>query len=181
MGTLVVVLGILVAELFLAQARAATVTVINTKNNTAGSLRQAIQDAKAGDTIKFAIPKTDAGYDPVERTFTIDVAGSELAIGKNLTIDGENQRVVLSRSTGAAHAGRRGPGARRRPEHRFAGRIPCKPCYSESLASRGGTVSHLLAHASGVQPSAHSSGLIENLCRCVPAVFPSTRRSTRAW
>ena len=102
MGTLVVVLGILVAELFLAQARAATVTVINTKNNTAGSLRQAIQDAKAGDTIKFAIPKTDAGYDPVERTFTIDVAGSELAIGKNLTIDGENQRLVLSRSTGAS-------------------------------------------------------------------------------
>ncbi|HEV8422054.1 MAG TPA: hypothetical protein VGQ40_01825, partial [Chthoniobacterales bacterium] len=102
MGRLVAVLGIVVAELFLAQTWAATVTVVNTKNNTAGSLRQAIQDAKAGDTIKFAIPKTDAGYDPVERTFTIDVAGSELAIAKNLTIDGENQRVVLNRSTGAA-------------------------------------------------------------------------------
>jgi hypothetical protein len=102
MGRLVAVLGIVVAELFLAQTWAATVTVVNTKNNTAGSLRQAIQDAKAGDTIKFAIPTTDAGYDPVERTFTIDVAGSELAIAKNLTIDGENQRVVLNRSTGAA-------------------------------------------------------------------------------
>ncbi len=101
MEALVVVLGIVVAELFLAQTRAATVTVINTKNDTAGSLRQAIQDANAGDTIKFAIPTTDAGYDPVARTFTIGVVGSELAIGKNLTIDGENQRVVLSRSSGA--------------------------------------------------------------------------------
>jgi hypothetical protein len=99
--TLVVALGLVVAELFVAQARAATVTVSNTKNNAVGSLRQAIQDANAGDTIKFAIPTTDAGYDPVALTFTIDVAGSELGIDKDLTIDGENQRVVLSRSTGA--------------------------------------------------------------------------------
>ena len=75
----------------------------------------------------------------------------------------------------------RDPGAGRGAEHPLPGRIPGETCYPGTLASRGGTVSHLLAHASGVQPSAQSSGLIENLCRCMPAVFPSTRRSTRAW
>ena len=40
-----------------------------------------------------------------------------------------------------------------------------------SLASRGGTVSHLLAHASEVQPRFNRCRLIETFCRCMPAVF----------
>ena len=52
----------------------------------------------AGDTIKFAIPTTDAGYNPVARTFTIVVFSDELTISKNLTIDGGNQRVIINRT-----------------------------------------------------------------------------------
>ncbi len=44
-------------------------------------------------------------------------------------------------------------------------------CYPESLASRGETVSHLLAHATGVQPMAQESRLCEIPRRCMPAVF----------
>jgi hypothetical protein len=46
------------------ELRAATVNVVNTNDSLAGSLRQAIQDADAGDTINFTVPTTDAGYDP---------------------------------------------------------------------------------------------------------------------
>ena len=63
------------------------------------------------------------------------------------------------------------PRARRGPEQPLAPRIPGKTCYPESLASRGGTVSHLLAHATEVQPMAQPSRLFENLRRCMPAVF----------
>ncbi|MBL8208757.1 MAG: hypothetical protein JNM09_31295, partial [Blastocatellia bacterium] len=53
----------------------ATLTVTNLNDSGAGSLRQAITDAVAGDTITFSI------------TGTITLA-SELAINKNLTIQG---------------------------------------------------------------------------------------------
>jgi hypothetical protein len=46
------------------ELHAATVNVVNTKDNLVGSLRQAIQDADPGDTINFTVPTTDAGYDP---------------------------------------------------------------------------------------------------------------------
>jgi hypothetical protein len=46
------------------ELHAGTVNVINTNDSLAGSLRQAIQDADAGDTINFTVPTTDAGYDP---------------------------------------------------------------------------------------------------------------------
>ena len=58
--------------------RAATITVTNANDSGAGSLRQAIIDATAGDTITF-----DASLDGA----TITLA-SEIAIDKNLTIDG---------------------------------------------------------------------------------------------
>ena len=50
------------------------------------------------------------------------------------------------------------PGAGRGAEHPLAGRFPGETCYPGALASRGGTVSHLLAHASGVQPMLNRAG-----------------------
>ena len=57
-------------------AHAATITVSSTGDSGAGTLRQAIIDAAAGDTIDFSI------------NGTITLTGSELTIGKNLTITG---------------------------------------------------------------------------------------------
>jgi HYR domain/Right handed beta helix region len=56
--------------------RAATLTVTNTNDSGAGSLRQAIAGAASGDTITFAV------------TGTITLTSGELAINKNLTIMG---------------------------------------------------------------------------------------------
>ena len=73
----------------------------------------------------------------------------------------------------------RDPGARRGADHPLAGRFPGKTCYPEALASRGGTVSHLLAHASEVQSVFVTAQVDEILRRCMPAVFQrSTRRTT---
>src|SRR5713226_4247081 len=55
---------------------AATITVMNTNDSGAGSLRQAIIDAGAGDTIDFSV------------TGTITLTTGELLINKNLTITG---------------------------------------------------------------------------------------------
>jgi hypothetical protein len=60
-------------------AYAATLTVINTNDSGAGSLRQAIADAAAGDTIDFA-----AGLSGQ----TITLTTGELFVAKNLTITG---------------------------------------------------------------------------------------------
>lgn len=53
----------------------AVLTVSNTSDFGAGSLRQAILDSNASvgtrDTIDFAIPTTDPGYNPVTGAFTI--------------------------------------------------------------------------------------------------------------
>ena len=54
----------------------ATITVTNTNNAGAGTLRQAITDAAAGDDIIFSV------------TGTITLTTGELAINKNLTING---------------------------------------------------------------------------------------------
>ncbi len=63
--------------------KAATLTVTTNTDSGAGSLRQAILDANAGDTITFA-----SGY-----TISLE---TPLVINKNLTIDGENLGVYLS-------------------------------------------------------------------------------------
>ena len=57
----------------------AIITVSNTADSGAGSLRQAIADAQAGDTIQFA--SNLAGQ-------TITLTSSQLTVNKNLTIDG---------------------------------------------------------------------------------------------
>ena len=57
---------------------AATLTVTNTSDTGAGSLRQAIVDAASGDTINF---------DAALSGSTITLAGTHLTIDKNITID----------------------------------------------------------------------------------------------
>jgi len=57
-------------------ARADTITVTNTSDSGAGSLRQAIVDAQPGDTIEFSV------------SGIISLTSGELAIDKDLTIDG---------------------------------------------------------------------------------------------
>jgi hypothetical protein len=79
--------------------QAATLTVLNTNDNLAGSLRQAIQDAAPGDKIVFNIPTGAPGYDPATGTFTITLMSGHLAIAKNLTIDGTGERVIIARSS----------------------------------------------------------------------------------
>lgn len=65
------------------------ITVTSAADSGAGTLRQAIADATAGDTILF-----DPEVFPAERTTTIELA-SELVIDKDLTIDGTNAAVCL--------------------------------------------------------------------------------------
>jgi Chlamydia polymorphic membrane protein (Chlamydia_PMP) repeat len=77
--SLVAVITLLFAAMASVQSvHAATITVTNTNDSGAGSLRQAISDAAAGDTIDF-----QSGL-----TGTIILTTGELLISKNLTISG---------------------------------------------------------------------------------------------
>ena len=67
-----------------APAHAATITVANTNDSGAGSLRQAISSAAAGDTISFAASVTG----------TITLNTGELAISHDLTIQGPGANVL---------------------------------------------------------------------------------------
>src|ERR1044071_2265868 len=62
-----------------AGARGEVITVFNANDSGAGSLRQAIFDASAGDTINFALPQS---------VTAILLTSGELLINKNLTING---------------------------------------------------------------------------------------------
>ena len=77
--------------------------------------------------------------------------------------------------------GARDPRARRGAETLSLARFPGETCYPESLASRGGTVSHLLAHASEVQPRLNRAVDREPLPLHASGFFVLQRRSTRAW
>jgi len=57
---------------------AATITVTNTNDSGAGSLRQALADANDGDTIQFSVT-TPA---------TITLTGGVLVVNKSVTISG---------------------------------------------------------------------------------------------
>ena len=58
----------------------ATLTVTNTNDSGAGSLRQMILDAAPGDTITFSAALSSG---------TIVLTGGQLAIAKDLIIDGD--------------------------------------------------------------------------------------------
>jgi hypothetical protein len=66
-------------------AQATTITVINTNDSGAGSLRQALADANDGDTIDF---------DPALKRQTITLTTAELAIAKNVTISGPGANLL---------------------------------------------------------------------------------------
>src|SRR3954469_9402501 len=74
---------------------AATLTVTNTNDNLAGSLRQAIQDANPGDTIVFNIPTNDPQHNASTQTWSISLVSGPLTIAKSLNIDAGMQRIVL--------------------------------------------------------------------------------------
>jgi hypothetical protein len=79
-------------------AQAGQVVVTNTNNSAAGSLRQAILDANAGDVIVFGIPTSDSGYDSVTHAYTVTLTTAELLVGSSLTIDGGGQKITVKRS-----------------------------------------------------------------------------------
>jgi hypothetical protein len=83
-------LATLVSASFCLQASAATITVLNTNDSGAGSLRQAISDSSSGDTINF---------DSSLNGQTITLTSGELLIDKNLTITGPgaNQLAIKER------------------------------------------------------------------------------------
>jgi predicted outer membrane repeat protein len=88
------------AVLVAGYAHAGVLTVKNTNDKLAGSLRQAIQDAASGDTIRFQIPASDPNYDARTGIFTVQLDGNglpngELEIAKTLTIDGAGQKIVV--------------------------------------------------------------------------------------
>ncbi len=86
-------LASLVSASFCLQASAATITVINTSDSGAGSLRQAISDSSSGDTIDF---------DSSLNGQTITLTSGELLIDKNLTITGPgaNQLAINGNAAG---------------------------------------------------------------------------------
>lgn len=92
-------------------AHAAEVPVFNTNDAFAGSLRQAIQDAAAGDTIVFQIPTSSPGYNGATRAYTIGLTSGELLITKNLTITGGGQRIIVQRASGTFRIFRIGGGS----------------------------------------------------------------------
>src|SRR6516164_4401425 len=65
-----------------------TLTVTNTLDSGAGSLRADVTAAHKGDTIVFNIPKSDPGYNANTGVWTITLTSGELDITKNLTITG---------------------------------------------------------------------------------------------
>ena len=71
--------------------QAATITVTNTNDSGAGSLRQAIADANDGDTIDFGVTGTitlTTGQLPVEKSITIQRS----RVRSNLAVDGNHAR-----------------------------------------------------------------------------------------
>jgi hypothetical protein len=69
-------------------APSAVLTVANTLDAGADSLRAAVAMAAPGDTIHFSIPTSDSGYNPSANRFTISLASGEIVIAKDLTIQG---------------------------------------------------------------------------------------------
>jgi hypothetical protein len=75
-------------------AQSAVVTVTNTQDAGAGSLRSAIAMAAPGDAIHFNIQTSDNGYNGSANNFTITLASGEIVIAKDLTIAGPSAATV---------------------------------------------------------------------------------------
>src|SRR3954453_6331566 len=88
-----------IALLFVSKVHAASVVVVNTHDNLAGSLRQAIKDADPGDTIVFDIPTSDPGFNPNTGATYITLVSGPLLISKDLTVRGTGARIVIQRSS----------------------------------------------------------------------------------
>src|SRR5262249_1802709 len=81
------------AAVGLPSIRGATITVVNTNDSGAGSLRQAIADAHDGDTIEFGVTGTitlTTGELIVQKSITINGPGSD-----NLAVDGNHASRVF--------------------------------------------------------------------------------------
>src|SRR5688572_22936100 len=76
-----------------AAGQAVAISVTNTNDDGAGSLRQAIADASSGDTITFSLPANSV----------ITLNSDTLSIDKNLTINGPgaNQLTITRRDIDA--------------------------------------------------------------------------------
>ena len=86
-------LGICFCAFGVASAQAATVTVTTTADTGAGSLRAAIAAAAAGDTIQFAAPLSGQ---------SVLLTSGELAINKNITIDGPGaDQLAVKKASGS--------------------------------------------------------------------------------
>jgi hypothetical protein len=85
-------LGLLLACVLASPALANTITVSNTNDAGAGSLRAAIEQASAGDTI--VLPASASPY---------AVTSAQLDVGKNLTIAGAGARSTVISAEGTAH------------------------------------------------------------------------------
>src|SRR3954462_2386116 len=95
--------GVAVVVVFVATSlsagllKAGTLFVSNTGDSGPGSLRQAIQDANPGDTIRFQIPQSDPSTDVQTIMVTTPGAeGSAFLINKDLTIDGGTAKIVVN-------------------------------------------------------------------------------------
>ena len=74
--------------------------VTNTKDQGAGSLRQAVQNARDGDTITFDIPTSDPGYHA--GAWIISLTSGQLTVDKDITISGPGaDHLVLTRAQNA--------------------------------------------------------------------------------
>ncbi len=86
MATVIVVAALLALGVG-RDAHAATLTVVNTNDSGAGSLRRAIADAAPGDTIDFNAGLTGQ---------TITLTTGELVVSKNLTVNGPVAGITVS-------------------------------------------------------------------------------------
>jgi hypothetical protein len=91
-------IGVLVFYAIIIHAQAATITVTNTNDNGPGSLRQALADANANDTIDFVVTGTialESGELLVDKTITIAGPGAD-----TLAVDGNADSRVFHISAG---------------------------------------------------------------------------------
>jgi hypothetical protein len=69
-------------------AQSAVLTVANTADAGAESLRATVAAAIPGDTIQFALPASDPGYNPSTGIFTVILTSGEIVVDKDLNFTG---------------------------------------------------------------------------------------------